>query len=238
VAGLGAVDAGAARRLLGPSAAERLAAEQARTERLRERGRLAAELHDSIGHALTVTLLQAEAAREVAGRDPAFVAAALEAIAESARRAGADLERVLGLLREPSAPSPGAPGLAELDGLLASARAAGARVAAEVAGPVAELPPALSREAYRVVQEALTNALRHAGPVDVAVRVAVGPSRLDVQVTNALPAAPVGAGAVPGTGSGLRSLRERAAGLGGTAEAGRSGDRWQVEVRLPRREVP
>jgi signal transduction histidine kinase len=235
LAGLGALTAAVARRLLHPSLAERLATQQARTERLLERTRLAAELHDSIGHALTVTLLQAEAAREVAGRDTAFVSTALEAIADSARRAGADLERVLGLLRDPASASEDAPGLGELDRLVGSARAAGAAVTVSVAGPVGELPPALSREGYRVVQEALTNALRPAGPVPVEVAVAVHADRLEVRVANALPAAAV---AGPGTGSGLRSLRERAAELGGTAEAGPCRDRWQVAVRLPREAAP
>jgi signal transduction histidine kinase len=236
VAALGALTAAIARRLLGPSAAERLAAQRARTERLLERTRLAAELHDSIGHALTVTLLQAEAAREVAGRDPAFVDAALEAIADSARRAGADLERVLGLLREPAGPVPPAPGLAELAALARSAEAAGAQVELAVGGPVADLPPLVSEEAYRIVQEALTNALRHAGPVPVRVRVAVGAGELALTVENPAPAVPLPSGA--GTGSGVRRVRERVALLGGTAQAGPVEGGWRVEVRLPLHGAP
>ena len=229
LAGLGGLAAVAARHLLHPSSAERLAAEQARTERLLERTRLAAELHDSIGHALTVTVLQAAAAREVAGHDPAFVSRALGAIEDSARQAAEDLERVLGLLRE--APRPvAAPVLLDVDRLVRSAEAAGARVDVQVTGPVADLPPHLSREGYRMVQEALTNALRHAGPVPVRLRIDVGADGLTLDVRNPTTAA------LPtrtGTGSGVRGLRERAAVLGGTAEAGLVGDGWRVAVRLP-----
>lgn len=229
VAGLGALTAAVARRLLSPSPAERLAAQRARTERLLERTRLAAELHDSIGHALTVTLLQAGAARDVAGRDPAFVDRALAAIEDSARSAAADLDRVLALLRETS-PAPAAPTLADVGGLVHAAEAAGARVDARVDPAVAGLPEVLSREAYRIVQEALTNALRHAGPVPVRLDVGVDGGALRLAVRNPVPAPVV---AARGGGSGIRGLHERAAVLGGTALTGPDGDDWRVEVRLP-----
>nr|WP_243850212.1 histidine kinase [Modestobacter marinus] len=230
LAALGRLLAAAARHLLHPSAAERLATQRARTERLLERTRLAAELHDSIGHALTVTLLQAGAAREVAGRDPAFVDGALRAIEDGARQATADLERVLGLLRDTARPPVAAPTLADLDRLVRSAEAAGARVDLHVTGPVGDLPGQLSEEGYRIVQEALTNALRHAGPVPVRLRVAVAGGGLVVDVRNPLPAAlPAGAG----TGSGVPGLQTRAAALGGTAEAGPVDGGWRVAVRLP-----
>jgi len=227
LAGLGGITAAAARRLLHPSAAERLAAQQARTERLLERARLAAELHDSIGHALTVTLLQAGAAREVAGRNPAFVDGALAAIEDSARHAVADLERVLALLRE-NAPAPDAPALTDIDRLVRSAEAAGAQVDIEVTGSVTELPSVVSREGYRIVQEALTNALRHAGPVPIRLRIDVGQKELHLVVRN-----PVSVSVPAGTGSGLQGLQERATGLGGTALAGPVEDGWRVAVRLP-----
>ena len=229
LAGLGALAAAAARRLLHPSLAERLGAQQARTERLLERTRLAAELHDSIGHALTVTLLQAGAAREVAGRDPAFLDAALTAVEDSARQAAADLERVLALLRD-GAPPGNAPTLADVDRLVGAARSAGAPVDLRVEGPVADLPPLVSQEAYRMAQEALTNALRHAGPVPIALRVDVRADALELDVRNPVP---VPAPAPAGGGSGVRGLRERAAVLGGTASAGPVEDGWRVAVRLP-----
>jgi signal transduction histidine kinase len=194
---------------------------------LLERTRLAGELHDSIGHALTVTLLQAGAAREVAGRDPAFLDAALAAIEDSARQAAADLDRVLALLRD-GAPPRDAPTLADVDRLVHAARAAGAPVDLRVEGPVADLPPVVSREAYRMAQEALTNALRHAGPVPIALRVDVRADSLELDVRN-----PVPVPAPAGGGSGVRGLRDRAAVLGGTASAGPVEGGWRVAVRLP-----
>lgn len=227
---LGALLAVAARRLLSPSAAERLAVAQARTDRLLARTRLAAELHDSIGHALTVTVLQAGAARQVTGRDPDFVDGALAAIEDSARRASVELDRVLALLREPSsAPVPG-PTLADVDALVRSAEAAGAAVDLRVAGAVAAVPPVVSREVYRIVQESVTNALRHSGPVPITVRVTAAPDRLLLSVENPVP---VGTPAPGGGGSGVRGLQERAALLGGSAAAGVVDDRWTVTVRLP-----
>jgi signal transduction histidine kinase len=230
LAGLGALSAAVARRLLHPSLAERLAAQQARTERLLERTRLAAELHDSIGHALTVTVLQAGAARELAGRDPAFVDRALAAIEDSARQAAADLDRVLALLRRESSPAPDAPTLADVDGLVRAAEAAGATVDAELIGAASDLPQTLSREAYRMVQEALTNALRHAGPVPIRLRITVDRDAVHVAVDNPLPTLTAATGR---PGSGVRGLHERAAVLGGTAQAGPVADQWRVTVRLP-----
>jgi signal transduction histidine kinase len=229
LAGLGALTAAVARRLLHPSLAERLAVQQARTQRLLERTRLAAELHDSIGHALTVTVLQAGAARELAGRDPAFVDRALAAIEDSARHAAADLERVLALLRD-SSPPPDAPTLVDVDRLVRSAEAAGARVDAEITGPVADLPTVISHEGYRIVQEAVTNALRHAGPVPIRLRIDVGEDGLHLLIRNPLPAFTL---AGTGTGSGVRGLHHRVAVLGGTAQAGPVEDDWRVAVRLP-----
>lgn len=229
LAGLGALTALAARGLLRPSLVERLQTQQARTERLLERTRLAAELHDSIGHALTVTLLQAGAAREVAAADPVFVDRALRAIEDSARTAAADLDRVLALLRD-STPAPGAPSLADLEELLGSVEAAGAPVDLRLDGDLSRLSPVLSREVYRMVQEALTNALRHAGPVPIHLCLEVEEDALRVAVRNP---APPPESPEPGSGSGVRGLRERAAVLGGTAQAGPDGDEWRVEVRLP-----
>ncbi|GHD31589.1 hypothetical protein GCM10010335_22400 [Streptomyces galbus] len=126
VAGLGALATATAHRLLGPSAAERLAALEERTERLLERTRIARELHDSIGHALTVAVVQAGAAR--AAGDPDFTDRALEAIEETGRTALEDLERVLGVLREGDRPASSRPTLADADRLLESARASGATI--------------------------------------------------------------------------------------------------------------
>ncbi|MFI1676011.1 histidine kinase [Streptomyces sp. NPDC020607] len=218
----------AASRLLGPSPAERLAAMEERTEQLLERNRIARELHDSIGHALTVAVVQAGAAR--AASDPEFTARALEAVEETGRAALEDLERVLRVLREDEQPVSGRPALTDADRLLQSARASGAKVDVEVSGPVERLPGPVSREGYRMLQEALTNVLRHSGPVPVRLRIAVDDARLVMNVRNALPGA---AGSTGRGGSGLRGIRERATLLGGRATTGPHDGEWQVHVELP-----
>ncbi|MFC9393143.1 sensor histidine kinase [Streptomyces sp. NPDC057027] len=231
IVAVGRLDTRVARRLLGPSVKERMTALEERTERLLERNRIARELHDSLGHALTLAVVQAGAAR--AAKDPEFTDRALAAIEETGRAALEDLERVLLLLRETGRPRGASPGLDEAARLLESARSSGARVDAEVTGPVEDLPGPVSREAYRMLQEALTNALRHAGPVPVDVRVTADRSRLRLRVTNPLP--PGRPPVAPGTGSGLRGIRERAALLGGEAKTGMKEGTWRVDVTLPLR---
>ncbi|MFD5536653.1 sensor histidine kinase [Streptomyces sp. NPDC127079] len=228
VVGFGELMTALARQLLGPSAAERMAALEERTEHLVERTRIARELHDSIGHALTVAVVQAGAAR--AAGDPEFTDRALAAIEETGRGALEDLERVLGVLRESRQPGTGRPTLADADRLLESARASGAKVDAEVTGPLDTVPGPVSREGYRILQEALTNVLRHAGAVPVRVRVRVAEGMLGMEVRNPLP----GAMSPTGRGSGLRGIGERAALLGGHARSGPEADGdWQVHVELP-----
>uniref|UniRef100_UPI0006E400F8 sensor histidine kinase n=1 Tax=Streptomyces graminilatus TaxID=1464070 RepID=UPI0006E400F8 len=182
VVGLGELITAAARSLLGPSPSERLAALEERTEQLLERSRIARELHDSIGHALTVAVVQAGAAR--AAGDPEFTDRALGAIEETGRAALEDLERVLGVLRESDRPASSRPALTEAGRLLESARASGAQVDAELTGPLDRLPGPLSREGYRILQESLTNVLRHAGAVPVRVRVAFTDGTLVLDVRN------------------------------------------------------
>jgi signal transduction histidine kinase len=121
------------------------------------------------------------------------------------------------------------PTLAEADRLLESARASGTKVDAEFAGPLAAVPGPVSREGYRMLQEALTNVLRHGDGASARVRVAVADARLDLEVRNPLPTSIPG----PGRGSGLRGIRERAALLGGRAHTGPDDGDWQVRVELP-----
>ncbi|MFF4506868.1 sensor histidine kinase [Streptomyces sp. NPDC001401] len=227
VVGLGELVTAVARRLLGPSVAERLAALEERTDQLLERNRIARELHDSIGHALTVAVVQAGAAR--AAGDPEFTDRALAAIEDTGRAALEDLERVLGVLREAERPVSSRPTLAEADRLLESARASGVKVDMDVSGPLESIPGPVSREGYRILQESLTNVLRHAGAVPVRVRVEVTGSTLVLEVRNPLTADIPG----PGRGSGLRGIRERAALLGGRARTGPDEGDWQVHVELP-----
>jgi signal transduction histidine kinase len=237
VAGLGALAALMAPALLGPSPGERIAALEARAGQLAERNRLARELHDSVGHALTVTTLQAAAARRLLDRDPEFVRGALAAIEEAGRAAAEDLDDVIGLLRErdDGRPAP-QPTLSDLDRLVGEARAAGLEVDVRVGGPLGQVPAVVSREGYRIVQEALTNAIRHAGRMPVSLRLGVADRTLEIDLTN-----PVGdgaAGAVDGAagrggGRGLHGMRERVALLGGRMTAGLDGGLWRVAVRLP-----
>ncbi|MGW0748900.1 sensor histidine kinase [Streptomyces sp. NPDC002587] len=244
-AGAGALLARLAPVLLGPTAADRLAAAEERAADLAVRNRLARELHDAVGHALSAVTLQASAARRVLERDPDFVGEALAAIEDTTRRTVGELDAVLGLLRDGDASRPDAapaPTLAaDLDGLLARTRAAGTSVTArQDPGPVgdwARLPAIASREAYRIVQEGLSNALRHgAGPVELRIRVQGGAEtrhrELEITMTNP-PAAPEVREPRTTGGRGLRGAAERAALLGGRVEAGPHEDRWRLRAVLP-----
>ncbi|WP_344018958.1 sensor histidine kinase [Pseudonocardia kongjuensis] len=237
---LGGVQARIAPRLLGPTAAERLAAELERSRRRADRqagqARLARELHDSVGHALTVTTLQAGAAATVLESDPAFVRRALEAIEHTGRAALDDLDHVLGLLRDgdtaagdPTAGDAPAPGPTALDALLTGARTAGLELSAEVDG-VAGLPATVSRELHRLVQEGLTNALRHSGPGPSTLRLGRTGDAVQLRIAN-----PAGVRRRRGrTGTGLAGAAERVALLGGTFGAGPDDDGWWVlHAHLP-----
>ncbi|MQS11618.1 histidine kinase [Streptomyces kaniharaensis] len=233
-AGCGALLARWAPVLLGPTPEERLAAAEHRAAVLAQRNRLARELHDSVGHALSAVSIQASAAARVLRSDPDFAAEALAAIEETARAAVAELDTVLGLLREENAGTegPAGPTLAGLDDLLRQLAHTGVRVDADLAPGLGRLPAAVSREAYRIVQEGLTNVLRHAGPAPAGLRVALADGRLEIELTNPLgPARP----SRPGGGRGLRGIGERAAALRGGSEAGptEDGTTWRLAVWLP-----
>ncbi|MFC5234131.1 sensor histidine kinase [Pseudonocardia zijingensis] len=229
----GAALARLAPRVLGPTPTERMAAEleaaHAAERALAERNRLARELHDSVGHALTVTTLQAGAAARVLESDPAFVAKALDAIAEAGRTALADLDHVLGLLRDGEGNRSPMPDLDDLDTLVDGARSAGVAVDLDRDGATGAVPRAVSREAYRIVQEALTNALRHAGPVPVTVHVAVGEEAVALEITNPLGPGP----GRTGGGRGIAGMRERVGVLRGELTSGPEDGRWRVAARLP-----
>ncbi|MFF4103665.1 sensor histidine kinase [Streptomyces sp. NPDC001903] len=244
-AGAGALLARAAPVLLGPTAADRLAAAEERAADLAVRNRLARELHDAVGHALSAVTLQAVAARRVLDSDPAFVREALAAIEDTTRRTVGELDAVLGLLRDGDPARPGgapAPTLAaDLDGLLARTRAAGTAVTARQdpgpAGSWEQLPAIASREAYRIVQEGLSNALRHGtGPVElrIAVRGTADGTLRELEITMTNPPGPA-AEPQPRTtgGRGLHGAAERAALLGGRLEAGPHRGLWRLRAVLP-----
>jgi signal transduction histidine kinase len=236
-AAAGALLARQAPVLLGPTPADRLAAAERRATELAERNRLARELHDSVGHALSAVTLQAGAARRVLDSDRdsdvEFVREALAAIEETARRTVGELDSVLGLLRqyETGGPVTTGPTLDALEGLLSRS---GVSVSAAVDGDLAAVPAPVSREAYRIVQEGLSNALRHAGasPASpVSLRIALRGEELEMTMENPLPGRPPVAR--PGGGLGIRGIAERAALLGGQAQAGPHGTVWRLSARLP-----
>ncbi|KAA2256113.1 hypothetical protein F0L68_27110 [Solihabitans fulvus] len=226
----GLVFVGLAPALLGPSPADRVAELERRAAALAHRNRLARELHDSVGHALSVVTIQAAAAERVLTTDPAFAATALAAIGESARGALDELDHVLGLLREDAPGTAPQPDLGDLGRLLAQTRLAGVEVAEELTGSLGRVPAAVSREAYRIVQEGLTNVLRHAGQVPARLRLTLHEDALELELTN-----PLGTGRPgrDGGGRGLRGVAERVAVLRGGMTSGADGPIWRLTARLP-----
>lgn len=232
-AAAGALLANRAPVLLGPTPDDRLAAAERRAAALAVRNRLARELHDSVGHALSAVTLQAGAARRVLDSDPEFVREALTAIEETTRRTVNELDSVLGLLRQDadSTGGPAGPGLDALDGLLARC---GVPVAYTAEGDRGPVPDTVAREAYRIVQEGLSNALRHGGHgAPVRLRITVGTEELEIVMDSALPGRPPPAR--PGGGRGLRGVHERAVLLGGRAGAGPHEGGWRLTACLPLR---
>ncbi|MEC4017568.1 sensor histidine kinase [Streptomyces sp. H27-D2] len=222
-------------RLLGPSSAERLALAAEREQALAERNRLAHELHDSIGHTLTATTIQAAVASEVLAADPATARAALRSIEESSRAALEDLDYVLGVLRDQRAETAPTRTLADLPELVDRLRHAGATVEPELSGDWAQVQGTLSRAAYRILQEGLTNALRHGAGGPIELRVAATPDSLELGVVNRTgPGTSAGPGTFPTSGHGMPGLAERVRLLHGEIEAGPQGTRhWRLAVRLP-----
>ncbi|MFE3647411.1 sensor histidine kinase [Streptomyces sp. NPDC059152] len=222
-------------RLLGPSSAERLALAAERERELAERNRLAHELHDSIGHTLTAATIQAAVAGEVLCADPVAARAALRSIEESTRAALEDLDYVLGMLREEQPGTAPARTLADLPELLDRLRHAGAVVEPALSGDFTQVQGTLSRAAYRILQEGLTNALRHGAGRPIEVTVAAAPDRLELSVVNRTRTGTSSAtGAFPTSGHGLPGLAERVRLLHGEFHAGPDGpERWRLAVRLP-----
>ena len=214
------------------SRAERDTRREARLAAAEERTRIARDLHDSAAHAINVILVQAGAARLLQERDPAAVREALTTIEDVARETIGDIDQLIRGLREDGAGEPiEAPtGIAALQALADRHRAAGLDVDVRVAGPRQALAPRVDQAAYRIVQESLTNAARHGGSGRAVVEIAYGPADLTLIVTN-----PIGPGEVATTpdGHGILGMRERAALLGGTFEAGAGSGAFRVRARLP-----
>jgi signal transduction histidine kinase len=206
-------------------AAQASLAENARSE---ERNRIARELHDVIAHTLIVSQLHVASARLAVENDPASASQALAEAERLGRESLAEVRRAVGLLREDGDGGSVAPlpGVADLPALIERFRSAGTDVTLTVTGDVDTVPATTGLALYRILQEALTNAVKHASGWAVVVNVTVdgGQARLVVE-----------SGAPPGSGHGvgLASMRERAGSVGGTCTAGPGGPGWVVEAELP-----
>jgi signal transduction histidine kinase len=214
--------------------AEREAERERRLAAAEERTRIARDLHDSAGHAINVILVQAGAARLLQERDPQGARAALETIEAVARDTIGEIDQLVHVLREDGSPAGEAreveppPGLAALDALTARQRAAGVAVDVHVHGSRPRLAPSVDRAAYRILQEALTNAARH-GRGTADVELSFHPAALEIMVTNpTAPNTPAGS-----SGHGIAGMRERAALLGGSLEAGARNGLFRVRAHLP-----
>ncbi len=203
-----------------------------------ERARIARELHDIVAHCISVMVIQAGAGQRLAGRDPALAAESFDAISEALRQAESEIGRLVELLgHEPG--QRGRDGIRLIDELVARAAAAGLAVTCRFAGPADELPEQSSEAAYRVVQESLTNALKHAPGSPVQVVIAASGQSVQITVRNGASAAGASGLERAGGGRGLTGMRERVQACGGELSAGPAeGGGWQVLARLPRQPDP
>jgi len=211
---------------------EREAAQQAALAAIEERHRIAREMHDVVAHGLTTIVVQADGARAAAPRDPSVAVPALTTIAATGREAIAELRRMLGLLRAQGAPTAPQPRLTDLPALLADVRAGGTPVVDTLPTPLPVVADGVALTSYRIVQEALTNVRKHAGPgatATVELRVDAG--------TVVVGVADDGRGAAAhddGRGLGLAGMRERVEAHGGSLTAGPApGGGFAVCARIP-----
>jgi signal transduction histidine kinase len=217
---------------------ERAREELARRAVTEERLRLARELHDVVAHAMSVIAVQSGVGAHVAESRPEEVGKALAAIEATSRGALEELRRLLGVLRQDSesqASLTPVPGLANLDRLLAEVGKAGLAVRVRVEGTPLQLPAGVDLSAYRIVQEALTNVAKHAGPAHAQVTIGYRDQDVTVEITDdgRGVVTPVGDGR-GGTGHGLIGMRERVAAFNGHLEVGpRPGGGFRVAARLP-----
>lgn len=205
--------------------------ERAREAVALERARLARELHDVVAHAVSVVVVQAQAGQRLVGRDDARARESLEAIEDVARTALVEMRRLLGMLRETEgAPLVPQPGLDRIDELILQVRDAGLPVTLEISGERVALAPGLDLSAYRVVQEGLTNALKHAGAAKADVRIHYGPRELQLEVADD----GTGTNGDGAAGHGLIGMRERVDVYGGGLESGpRPEGGWLLCARFP-----
>jgi signal transduction histidine kinase len=200
-----------------------------------ERLRIARELHDVVAHTMATINVQAGVAVHVLPTRPEAAAHALQAIKAASKEGLRELRAILNVLRQAddADPTQPAPGTAQLETLVAGARGAGLETTLSVAGTPIPLPAAVDLAAYRIVQESLTNVIRHAGPAEAAVSLRYGDDELRVDVADNGLGKQVSM-VSEGAGHGLAGMRERAAAVGGSVEAGPSpGGGFRVAARLP-----
>jgi signal transduction histidine kinase len=211
---------------------EALAEDEARRRVTDERLRIARELHDVVAHTMSTINVQASAASAVLAARPDEAARALQAIRAASKDGLRELRAILNVLRQADEADPTAPvpSLDALDVLIASAGRAGLPITLRVTGEPAPLPPEVDLAAYRIVQESLTNTIRHAGPASATVSLAYADAELLVEVADT-GRQPIGNG---GAGHGIIGMRERATAIGGSLRAG-PGDTggYVVAARLP-----
>ena len=206
--------------------------ERARAAVVEERARIARELHDVVAHALSVMVLQARGGRRALAPEAQRVREAFDTIERSGRQALEEMRRLLGVLRQSDeelalAPQPS---LRRLEDLVGNVRQAGLPVELEVDGEIGGLPPGVDVSAYRIVQEALTNALKHAGPARARVRISRSEGDLEIQVLDD----GGGPASSDGSGHGLVGMAERVAVYGGKLEAGKQPEGgYLLNARLP-----
>jgi signal transduction histidine kinase len=235
--------------------AELLAAKQAESERratLAERLRIAREMHDIVAHHISVVVIQAQGAQRIADRDPARARTAMADVERTSRTALEEMRRLLGLLRtgEPAACQEEGTaqiadrayeppqGLTDIDMLAERLRRAGLRITIVRRGEPKDVPDDVGLTVYRIVQESLTNVLKHAGPASATVELAwagqQGAEQLEVTVTDDGRGASAALSAVPGAGRGTAGMRERAAAVGGKLSTGpRPGGGYRVHATIP-----
>ncbi|WP_250572536.1 sensor histidine kinase [Nonomuraea sediminis] len=219
--------------------AERTRDEEARARVDAERLRIAREVHDTVAHAIAIINVQSGVTAHVLDKRPDVAREALRAIEQTSSRALQEMRAILGVLRDDNGNDDGRepyPGLGQIDELAAKAREAGLEVELEETSPAAPLPSAVGSAAYRIVQESITNVVRHAGPTRVTVALNPGIEALEIRVTDE------GSRAAPGhhsadprpAGRGILGMRERCQLLGGELHAGPlPGGGFEVRARLP-----
>lgn len=222
---------------------ERLRAAQADLAdraRMQERSRIARELHDVIAHSLTVSLLHVTSARLAVEHDPADAAQALAEAERQGRQALAEVRATMGLLRIDATDGIAAPvpGLDELPALAEELRRAGVKVSLTLEADLPPMPETVGTTIYRIVQEALTNAAKHAPGAPITARVARAGGNVEVRVDSAGPPGPghagMGRAGMGLAGMGLAGMAERARAVGGTCTAGPGGGGWLVTATIPR----